>query len=167
MKSTEPPSPEQAYRYALRLLAGQDYTAAKLGAKLATRGFAAADIENAVTRLAAEGWLNDRRFAERFAEAAVSSGRFYGPRLRLEMGRRGIPAPLISEVLAQVQGEYDENEKVIALLERRFPGFSYAGADAGERRRVISFFLRRGYGMASVMRVLKAENNGSITLDTD
>ena len=110
MKSSEPLSLERAYQYALKLLAARDYTAAKLREKLRARDCPETIAESVVTRLAMEGWINDRRFAERFAESALATSRFFGPRLKLEMRRRGISADLIDEVLGRVRGEHDEGE---------------------------------------------------------
>ena len=88
--NTEQSSAELARRYALRLLSGRDYSVAKLKLKLRARSFTEADVEEAVSGLEKENWISDRRFAERFAESALASGRFYGIRLRMEMLRRGI-----------------------------------------------------------------------------
>ena len=158
-RNSEPSSPERAYQYALKLLAARDYTVAKLKAKLCDREFAEADAETAMQRLTAEGWLNDRRFAERFAESALSTGRFFGPRLRLEMRRRGVPAELIDTVLRQMQGEHDEGEGACSVLERRFPGFSFTTANDKEKRRVIGFLQRRGFGISTILRVMRAESS--------
>ncbi|HEX9078670.1 MAG TPA: regulatory protein RecX [Desulfuromonadaceae bacterium] len=154
-RSSEPSSAEGAYRYAVRLLAARDYTSLKLQRKLLDREFSETDSESAVMRLLAEGWLNDRRFAERFAEAAQASGRFFGPRLRLEMRRRGIPAELINEVVGRIGGEHDEEEGLRSLLERRFPGFSFAAATDRERRRVIGFLQRRGFSSGAIRGVMR------------
>jgi len=156
LRNTESSSPERVYQYALKLLAARDYTAAKLRAKLGARAFAEADAETAVTRLTTEGWLNDRRFAERFAEYALSTGRFFGPRLRLEMRRRGVPAELIDDVLVQMRDEHDEGEGAASVLARRYPGFSFKTADDREKRRVVSFLQRRGFGFSAIMRAMRA-----------
>jgi regulatory protein len=154
-KSTENSTPEQAWQYALRLLAARDYTRSRLGEKLLARGFSEEDSETAIRRLEIERLISDRRFAERFAQSAMAAGRFFGPRLRLEMRRRGVPVDLIDEVLAQSAGEYDEGEELRLVLEKRFPSFAGAAADDREKRRVIGFLQRRGFGISTILRVLK------------
>ena len=74
-------TPERAWQYALRLLAGRDYTVSKLREKLRLKDFSPEAVDSAVTKLIAEGWLNDRRFAERFAESALSSKMFLRARV--------------------------------------------------------------------------------------
>jgi regulatory protein len=157
LKSIEPSSPERAFQDALTLLVARDYTTAKMREKLTARGFNEATVETAVVRLEREGWLSDRRFAERFAETAVACGRFFGPRLRLEMRRRGVPAELVDEVLGRLRLERDEQDDLRCVMERRYPGFSFFAASDREKRRVIAFLQRRGFGLGTIMKTLKVE----------
>jgi regulatory protein len=119
------------------------------------KGFEETDIEAALGRMESEGWLNDRRFAERFAESAVTSGRYYGPRLRQELGRRGVQPELVAEVLERVHEEHDESEEVRMIIERRFSGFSFSAASDKEKRRTVTFLQRRGFSLSAILRVLR------------
>lgn len=156
MKNSETPPSDRAYQYALKLLTGRDYTAASLKKRLLVREFADTDAEMTVSRLVKEGWLDDRRFAERFAGSALTSGRFFGPRLRMEMRRRGLPIELIDEVLANLHDEHDEGDGARSVIEKRFPGFSFAAASDREKRRVVGFLQRRGFGISTIMRVMRS-----------
>jgi len=157
-KNTEPLTPDKAYQYAVRLLTGRDCSAARVRQKLASRETAEEDIEAVILRLQREGWLNDRRYAERFAESALASGRYYGPRLRLEMRRKGFDADLVNEALAPLLAESDEISEVRIAAERRYPGFSYSAASDRDKRRVIGFLQRRGFGFSAIMRALRVED---------
>jgi len=154
-RSSEPSSPERAWQYALRLLAARDYTAARLKEKLRSREFSESDLNEAVARLEAENWISDRRYAERFAESALASGRYVGSRLRMELRRRGIHDDLVSDVIGRLAEEYDEGRELRAVLERRFPRFSYAAATDKDKRRVLGFLQRRGFGLSAIMRAMK------------
>jgi regulatory protein len=155
LRSSEPSSPERAYLYALRLLTARDYTAARLREKLHGRGFDDSDVETALGRMVSEGWVDDRRFAERFAESALASGRYYGRRLQQEMRRRGVPLELVAEVLGRVLLECDETEEVRAIVARRFNGFSFSSASDREKRRAIGFLQRRGFSLSAILRALR------------
>jgi len=155
LKNSEPSSPLRAYQYALRLLTARDYTVARLREKLGGKGFDLADADEALARMVAEGWLDDRRYAERFAESALGSGRFYGARLRQEMRRRGLSPELISEVLGAVMQEHDECRDIQAVCERRFSAFSFDSASEKEKRRVIGYLQRRGFGISAIIKTLK------------
>jgi len=156
LKSSESSSPERAYLYALRLLTARDYTTSRLREKLQGRGFDDPDAEAALGRLVSEGWADDRRFAERFAEGALASGHYYGRRLQQEMRRRGVPPELVSEVLGRVLMECDEAEEVRAIVDRRFNGFSFSSASDREKRRAIGFLQRRGLSLSAILRALRA-----------
>ncbi len=155
-RSTEPSTPERAYLAALRLLNARDYTEARLKEKLAGRGLEPDDIEQAVGRMAREGWVSDRRYAERFAESALTSGRYYGNRLRQEMRRRGLPPDLVSGVLGELLGERDETEEVRQMVTRRFSGFSFSDAGDREKRRVVGYLQRRGFSLSAIMTALRS-----------
>jgi regulatory protein len=154
-KNIEPSSPERAYLHALRLLTARDYTEARLREKLHTRNYDDADCDVALVRLTSEGWVDDRRFAERFTESALASSRYYGPRLRQEMLRRGIPADMVSEVLGRVLADHDEAEDINSILARRFGAFSFSTASDKEKRRVMGFLQRRGYTLSTIMRAMR------------
>ncbi len=159
LKNTESVTPEQAYQYAVRLLTGRDYTVAKIRQKLALRNVAEQDVDDLIYRLQSEGWLDDRRFAARFAESAISSGRYYGVRLRLEMRRRGFTADILNETVSPLLTKSDELSEVRSAVERRSPGFSYSEASDRDKRRMIGFLQRRGFGFSSIMRALRTESD--------
>jgi len=155
-KSTEPQTAESTYLYALRLLTGRDYTATGMLRKFSARGVCELDAETVIARLQREGWLNDRRYAERFAESVLSNGRFFGPRLRQEMLRRGFGADLVGDVLTGLSGDFDEGDEVRKVLERRYSGFCFSTATDREKRKIIGYLQRRGFGLSAIMNVLKA-----------
>lgn len=156
LRNSEPSSSQRAYQYALRLLTARDYTEARLRVKLRNREFDEADVEAALGRLVSEGWVDDRRFAERFAESALATGRYYGPRLRQEMRRRGLPPELVADVLSMIMEEHDECQDMRVVFERRFSGFSFATASDKEKRRALGFLQRRGFGFSAIMKILRA-----------
>ena len=156
-RNTEPLSPDQLYQYALRLLTGRDYAVARIRQKLATRGGVGDDAEVVIDRLQREGWLDDKRYAGRFAEAALASGRYYGARLRVEMRRKGFTADVVTNTLAPLLAESDEVAEVRSAADRRYPGFSYSAASDRDKRRVVGFLQRRGFGFSAIMQALRAE----------
>lgn len=142
------------YNLALRLLTGRDYTVAALTAKLARRGCPEASVQASIARLLREGFLDDRRYAERFVEACRTNGRYLGYRLRQELRRRGVAAELIASVLAESPETVAELELARELVVRRYSGFNPALADDRERRRIAGFLQRRGFGVGTIRTLL-------------
>ncbi|MDD5105051.1 MAG: regulatory protein RecX [Desulfuromonadaceae bacterium] len=139
------------------MLGVRDYSIAKVRQKLQAREFPDLAVEEVIHRLQSEGWLDDSRYALRFAEGALSSGRYCGVRLRMEMRRRGLAADLISETLAPLMREYDEMSEVRSAAVRRYPGFSFAVASDRDKRRVVGFLQRRGFRLSAIMQALRTE----------
>lgn len=141
---------EKAFARALGFLARRDHSEAELVRKLREKGMPAADIVVVVQRLKDLRYLDDRRFAEQWAESAVNSGRGYGPRLRQELSRRGVAKDIITEVLAGIAAEHDEIETLAALMARKFTGFDPMSASDREKRRVFNYLQRRGFSLPAI-----------------
>ena len=140
---------------ALNLLSRRDHSEAELRRKLSPKGFSAEALDETMTRLKDAGYLDDKRFAQCFAEAAIRNGRGYGFRLRLELSRRGIPDEVVEETLAALDAEYDEITTLSELMARKFEGFDPHQAEERQKRRVISYFQRRGFSLAAIVRVFR------------
>ena len=124
---------------------------------MAARAAAEQDVDAVIATLQREGWLDDARYAARFAEAAITSGHYYGVRLRMEMRRRGFLADVVNETLAPLLAERDETAEVRSAAERRYPGFCYAEASDRDKRRLVGFLQRRGFRFSAIMQALRAE----------
>ncbi len=136
---------------ALRLLARRDHSAAELKRKLVQRGFSSDCCEVIITWLVEMGYLDDRRFAERWAEAALKTGRCFGLRLRLELQQRGVVAGLAADVVEELTKDHNESLSLRALSEHRFPGFDPHTATDKEKRRIFGFLQRRGFSANAIM----------------
>ncbi len=146
----------EALATAVRLLACRDHSTAELALKLTRRGVAEAAVAAVVARLTDKGYLDDRRFAMRWAEAAVEAGRGFGPRLRFELSRRGIEVEIIGDVLATIDSEHDEESTLLNLITTKFPAFDPHRADERERRRMMHYLQRRGFSYGAISRFFRA-----------
>ena len=146
---------QRAFDQSLRLLTRRDHSVAELRRKLALRGYAPATVETVLDRLTRLGYLDDRRFATLWAEAALRGGKGVGPRLRQELQRRGVASELIAETLEQLASEHDEHQVLADLVARRFAGFDPVRADDRERRRVYGFLQRRGFSLSTILEFFR------------
>lgn len=144
----------------MKLLTARDYTTHALEAKLLKAGYDEGQTEAVISRLVSERFLNDQRYAERFAEMALQQGRFVGYRLRQEMRRRGFSTEVINDVLALSDQQVTVQQRVIAkeLLDKKYPGWSGGGEDAQrQRRRGLGFLQRRGFSAGIVMDLFRQD----------
>lgn len=144
---------------ALRLLSRRDYAAAELAQRLRDKGHDDVAIATALERCRDLGYLNDTRFAALRARALLRSGRAAGRRILLDLHQRGIDSEAASAALASAEAEHPPGEQLRELLARRYPHFDFASADPGEKRRVVDFFLRRGFDLSLVLSILHAERD--------
>ena len=87
-RSTKPAPTVSAFDAGLRMIVGRDHSVAELRRKLGRRGYPDVEIDAAQERLMANGWLGDRRFAERYARRRSRS---LGPMaISAELAARGV-----------------------------------------------------------------------------
>ena len=105
-----------AYAAALRALAQRRLSEVQLRERLSRRGFSDEAVAGAVARCRADGFLDDRLFAQLFVEGrhkAVGDAR-----LVAELVRRGIEREAARAVVETA--EYDEAARLDAAVERLF-----------------------------------------------
>ena len=159
MKMARGSSASEAYAAALRLLTRRNYAEAELSARLLDKGYSAAAVEAALLRCRDLGYLDDAHFAQQRALALLRNGRAVGRRARLDLRQRGIDEDLAVAAVAAAEAEHPPLELLREQLARRYPHFDYAAADVASRRRVINFFLRRGFELSLVLTTLHAEKD--------
>ncbi|MBE0598656.1 MAG: regulatory protein RecX [Desulfuromonadales bacterium] len=139
---------------ALRLLAVRDRTTVELAERLRQRGFAEEAIATALERCRDFGYLDDAHFARERARILRRDGRAVGEKAVHDLRLRGVPEELARAAVAEASGAATEGEVLRSLLERHFPDFCFAAADDRQRRRVVHYFLRRGFPLSGVMNIL-------------
>ena len=149
---------EKAFAFALGLLARRDRSIREMERKLHDRSYPATVCGEVIARLSNSGYLDDRRFAERWAESAVRNGRGYGPRLRQELLRKGISREIVTEVVAGISADYDEFEMLSALVAEKFARFDPVTATDRDKKRVVAYLQRRGFSLAVIFNLFNARD---------
>lgn len=142
-----------AYLTALRLLTRADRSEADLAQRLRRKGFDEAQIKKALERCRELGYLDDRRLVLEQARRLASSGKAVGARLLLELEKKGFPRDMAQNAVQEAGRNLTEEELIEDLLGRRFPKFDPRHAEPREKRRVATFFQRRGYRLGTILSV--------------
>jgi len=150
LSGSDETAPDDVYLRALNLLARRDHSVAELKRKLVARGFSDILVADALERLRRQGYLDDRRFAERWAESALRGGKGFGVRLLLELQRRGIDRETAAEVVAGAASEHGERQVLAAVVAKRFSAFDPVNASQKERQRVYAYLQRRGFSLSAI-----------------
>jgi regulatory protein len=125
----------------LRLLARRAHSRAELRQKLTRRGYEAAEVDSALSRLAGMGYLDDSEFARGLVRRR--SGSRGSLALAAELAARGIDRERSAAALAGL-GPGEQLASARRLAERMYP----EGAQVGYRElldRVGVRLLRRGF----------------------
>ncbi|HEX7719197.1 MAG TPA: regulatory protein RecX, partial [Woeseiaceae bacterium] len=150
-----PSSASDAFNVAMRLLGRCDRSEAQLRDKLQQRGFSSSTIATTIERCYDYGYLDDRRYALSRARTLMRNGKGVGRRVLVDLRQRGITDDLAQVALDEVSAEFSMADLFEQERSRRFPGFCYACASANERRRVVSYFQRRGFPLSDIFTWLQ------------
>lgn len=131
----------RAIDLAYRALSARDRTESELRAFLERKRAAPAAIGMAIEELRAAGYVDDARYARRFAEDKRSIERWGSERIERDLRRRGVAAHLIEAALVR-EDAGAERSAALSLLGERFR----AGLpDERSRDRAWRLLVRRGY----------------------
>ena len=146
-----------AYNYALNLLAARPYSTRGLQRKLIQKEYSAADADDAIRRLVANGLLDDAKYAEQYARSKILASGASKRRLTQELYRKGIKGDVAVSAIDNVIA--DEEIDTTAVVERVARKKLAQLGDLEPlvlRRRLFGFLARRGYDVDEIKRVVSA-----------
>ncbi len=134
-----------AMAYAGKLLAAKGYATDEIRKVLTRGGYLPETADLVVQKLTSLGFLDDKRFAETFAEVHRHQG--HGPlRIRQDLRAKGISSGLIEEVLTSFAQEDDDHDNPAYQIALQAFGRKKPGEDRRKRdQRIINLLLRRGF----------------------
>lgn len=139
-----------AYQKAVQLLGSRPHFRRELQAKLAQRGFPAEEIEEALDRLAAQGYLDDSKTAAGFVEQRLSRNSEGRVRLRAELEKRGAPAEAIEDALAALpEDDLEPAREAAERWARLHP--------RGEPAALARHLARKGFSRRAIFALLKTD----------
>ena len=145
---------EEAYVAALRLLAMRELSEAQIRQRLARRGHDGTTIDSAVTRLKADGSLDDSRVAGAIARTETSVRK----RGRLRVTRRieaaGIASSIARRAVDDTFADIDGDALMSAALEKRLRGRPHI-ADDREFQRLYRYLSSQGFESDRVLKLLR------------
>jgi regulatory protein len=146
------------YTAAVRLLSMREYGRRELQAKLLSKGFATADVEELLDSLEQQGLLSDARFVDAFVRSRGNRG--YGPRrIEAELRERGISDELSDERIAAGPSE-EETDWVARAAEVRCRKFGEElPKDFQERAKQMRYLEYRGFTHDQIYAVFKRNND--------
>jgi regulatory protein len=149
---------EGAHRAALRALARRAHARHDLRRRLLQKQHPPAAVDGALARLAAQGLLDDTRFARDYAGAKATRGGGRGSaRLIRDLLAQGVERRVVEEAVraALADAGVDESTAVRAVAEKRAQQLSGLPAPV-RKRRLAAFLARRGFQGPEVRAIVEA-----------
>jgi regulatory protein len=148
---------EALWTYALRALGSRAHSIGQLRDKLRRRAARAEDIDAVLARLAASGYLDDRRFAEGFAAARLAGEGFGSTRVIQDLRRRRVPPALAEQTVQQVYQDVDETALIEDWIRRKYRMTPREGLFQKDKDLAAAYgrLLRAGFRTGEIVRVLK------------
>ena len=151
-RAMDAPKPEnrELVSAALRLLARRDMSRKEFIIKLSRGDFSADEIESVTAWCAAEGFLNEARYAE--SKARVLGNRYGARRVGATLKQKGVTADLVETAVIALK-ETDFNRARDMWLRK----FGEPAADQNSRNKQVRYLQSRGFGFDVIKRVIKGE----------
>ena len=144
-----------AYTVALTLLSARELSEAQLRTRLKRRQIDDDDIDAAVSRLKADGTLNDRRVAVALARMESAIKHRGRSRVIQKVRQAGINSDTAEDAVREVFEEVDEHALLDRALERRLRGKAPKALDEKGRARVVRGLVAQGFRLEAILKKMK------------
>jgi regulatory protein len=151
------------YDRALNMLALRARSSRELRRHLIRKGEPADQVDAAIVRLQASGFLDDSAFARQFARSKAVGAGMSRRRIQQELGRRGVARQVGDEAITDVFDEEQLDERAVVEQAAHKKLRSLKNLDAETRkRRLYAFLARRGYDLDDIRRVMQAVRDAEL-----
>ena len=145
------------YDRALNLLALRARSSRELRRQLIRKGEPAEQVEAAIQRLLAAGFLDDDAFARQFARSKALGAGMSRRRIQQELSRRGVARDIGEGAIADVfeEEELDEGAVVEQIARKKLRSLKNLDEET-RKRRLYAFLARRGFDLDDIKRAFQA-----------
>jgi len=143
-----------AYVAALKMLAGRELSEAQVRQRLVRRKYESSDIDSAIERLKAGGYIDDARAAAVIARRETTVRRRGKARVNNRLRAAGIAATVADRAIEQVFKDVDADALLDASLERRLRGRTRIENDK-EMQRLYRYLIGQGFEGERVLAKLR------------
>jgi regulatory protein len=145
------------WSYALKALGARAHSAGELRVKLRRRAQRAEDIDSVLARLKDDGYLDDRRFAEGYAEARLSGDRFGRGRVLQDLRQRRVAPDLAEQTVQHVYENVDEQKLIDEWIRRKYRTAPRDELFQDEKDLAAAYrrLMRAGFRTGEILRALK------------
>jgi len=149
---------KRALAAAYRLLARRDHSVHEVRSSLLKKEFPETAVEDAVRALSAKGFLDDRKFAERYAGSLLRNKKT-GPRyIERALAKKGIAQGIAQNAVRELfVGTGREEEEIRQWIGKKRKAYKKPLTPLQRKKRLYDFLIRRGFSHSAVMKAIGTE----------
>ena len=158
-RATDPQAQlQEALDLSFSYLGHRDRTVAEVRRHLERKRVEPAAIDGALAELGRLGYLDDSRYAQRFAEDRRRLDAWGAERIERRLVALGVPPEIAAAAVGSGGGEHDELSAAVELLRRRIGRPPETDRD---RERALGLLARRGYELELAYDAVRAFERGA------
>lgn len=143
----------RAYQRALYLLDYRDYPYSEMKKKLLDTYKSERLVSEVMKKLTDNSFIDDKRYAEKYARKLVEIKRFGYQRALREITQKGIDRFTAEDALEPYSDAFDEN--LMYLLENKLAHYLTDASDRKSTEKAKNSLVRYGYGFSQINRMVK------------
>ena len=149
-------TPEQAHVKIRHYCAFQERNHAEVKTKLSTMGIGWTAINEILSKLIEEGFLNEERFANAFVGGKFRMKGWGKKKIEMELRKKGIATYSIQKALRDEIDPQEYEKTLMKLMQKKWTGIKGQGITVYVKQaKVRQYFLSRGYENNLISKVLK------------
>lgn len=147
----------RARKRAMYLLGDKDYCSGELREKL-RKNYSDETCEKVISDMIEYGYLDDERYAQKYAEYLIRRKKHGVYKVRFEMQKKGIPKALVDSTLK----EYETDDYLDELEELIRKKYSDKLSDPLSVKKVMNALARRGYSFDEIKKAIRAVEQSAL-----
>ena len=144
---------KKARRLAIKYLVYRDRSRNEMACYLSEKGFSAGIVDEILSFLLENNYINDERFAMQFGKSRIENKKIGKLLLKQELRIKGIEGQTIENSLYLLYKEYNEKEIAIACAKKKLPSYS-SNSTEKVMARLARFLQRKGFPSDIVYEVV-------------
>lgn len=147
----------RARKRATYLLGDKDYCSGELYEKL-KKNYSDETCEKVISDMIEFGYLDDERYAHKYAEYLIRKKKHGVYKVRFEMKKKGISKELTDSVLAEYESE-DYADELCELIRKKY---SDKLSEPESLKKVMNALARRGYSFSEIKKAVRAVEQSAL-----
>ena len=137
-------TPQQALQSLMRMCARSERSSGDALRLMKRWGVADDEARKALSRLLAERFIDDRRFAEAFVRDKLNLSGWGAYKIKMSLRTKGVAREIIEEVISQMIDATNMKERLEDIMQRKLRTLKYSSTYEAKTK-LIRFAASRGY----------------------